>query len=93
MQATEKAGLIKLFEVAYLTALKGRLFSYYSSLVKLKKIHGVKSLEKYKHKNSCKEFIDYTSDYLINEDVKNKLLRTKFIGVLNDGTADAAVLD
>ena len=80
MQATEKAGLIKLFEVAYLTALKGRSFLDYSSLVKLKKMYGVKFLEKYKHKNSCREFIDYTSDYLINEDVKNKLLRTNLLG-------------
>ena len=44
MQATEKAELIKTFEVAYLSALKGRPFSNYSSL--LDKINGVKFLKK-----------------------------------------------
>ena len=48
------------------------------------------SLEKYKNRNSCREFIDYTKDYLLNKDVKNELLRTNFIGILNDGTADKA---
>ena len=37
MQGTEKAKLIKLFEVAYLIALKERPFSDYSSLLKLEK--------------------------------------------------------
>ena len=63
MPATEKAGLIKLFEVAYLTALKGRPFSHFTSFLEFEKIHGVKFLEKYEHRNSCREFIDYTSDY------------------------------
>ena len=49
----------------------------------------MKFLEKYEHRNSCREFIDYFSDYLFNKDVKNKLLTTKFIGVLNDGTTDS----
>ena len=53
----------------------------------------MKFLEKYEHRNSCREFIDYTSDYLFNKDVKNKLLRTSFIGVLNDGTTDAAIVE
>ena len=37
VQATEKARLIKLFEVGYLIALKERPFSDYSSLLKLEK--------------------------------------------------------
>ena len=35
---------------------------------------------------------NYTSKYLLNKDVKNKLLRTNFIVVLNVGTTDAAVI-
>ena len=54
---------------------------------------GEKFLEKYEHRNSCREFIDYFSDYLFNKDVKNKLLRTNFIGVLNDGTTDTAIIE
>ena len=46
MQAIENAGLIKQFEVAYLTALKGRPFSDFSSLLELEKIYRVKFLEK-----------------------------------------------
>ena len=88
MQATKKAGLIKLFEVASLIALKGSPFSEYSSLLEIKKILQVKFLEKCEHRNSCREFIDYANDYLFDKDVKNKLLRTYFIGVLNDGTTD-----
>ena len=53
----------------------------------------MKFLEKYEHRNSCREFIDYFSDYLFNKDVKNKLLTTKFIGVLNDGTTDTAIVE
>ena len=93
MQTTEKAGLMKLFEVAYLIALKGRPFSDYSYLLELEKIHGVKFLEMYEHRNSCREFIDYTSSYLVNKDVKNKLLKTNLIGVLNDGTTNAAIVE
>ena len=37
--------------------------------------------------------IDYTSDYLFNKDVKNKLLRINFIGVLNDGTTSAEIVE
>ena len=73
-------------------ALKGRPFLDYSPHLGLEKLHGVKFLEKYEHRNSCIEFIDYISDYLFNKDVKNKLLRTNFIGVLNDGTTDEATV-
>ena len=52
MQATEKAGLIKLFQIASLIALKGRSFSDYSLLLDFEKIHGAKFLEKYEHGNS-----------------------------------------
>ena len=93
MQATEKAALIKLSEVDYLIALKGRPFLDYSSLLALKKIHGVQFLEKYEHRNFFREFIDYTSDYLFNKDLRNKLLRTNFIGVLFDRTTDAAIVE
>ena len=86
MQATEKAGLIKLFQIASLIALKGRSFSDYSSLLDFEKIHGVKFLEKYEHGNSWRELINNTSDYLFNKDAKKKVLRTNFTGVLNDGT-------
>ena len=79
--------------MAYLIALKGRPFSDYSSLLELEKTHGVKFLEKYDHRNSCREFIDYTCDYLFNKDVKNKLLRTNLIGVPNDGTTDATIVE
>lgn len=58
MQATEKAGLIKLFQIASLIALKGRSFSDYSSLLDFEKIHGVKFLEKYEHGNSWRELIN-----------------------------------
>ena len=91
MQATEKAGLIKLFQIASLIALKGRSFSDYSSLLDFEKIHGVKFLEKYEHGNSWRELINNTSDYLFNKDAKKKVLRTNFTGVLNDGTTDAAI--
>ena len=53
----------------------------------------MKFLEKYEHRYYWKEFIDYTSDYLFNKDVRNKLLRTNFIGVLNDETSDTAILE
>ena len=53
----------------------------------------MKFLGKYEHRNSCIEFIDCTSDYLFNKDVKNELLGTNFIAVLNDGTTDPAIAE
>ena len=79
--------------MAYLIALKLRPFSDYGSLLKLQKIHGVKFLEKYEHRSFSRGFTDYSSDYLFSKDVNNKLLRTNFIWVLNDGTPDAAVVE
>ena len=94
VQAIEKAWFIKQFEAIYLITLKGRPFSDYSVLSKLEKIHRVKFLEKYEYRNSCREFICYTSDFKLSyKDVKNKPLRTNFIDVLNDGTADVEIVE
>ena len=79
--------------MTYLVALNERPFSDYSSLLELEKLHKVKFIEKYEHRNSCGEFINYTRDYLFSKYVKNKLLRTNFIGVLNDGTTDEAIVE
>ena len=53
----EKESLHKLFEVAYLTAKKGRPFTDYHDLIELEKLHGVKFDVTYDNKNACADLI------------------------------------
>lgn len=85
MKEGEEKDLIKLFEVAYLIALKGRPFTNFSNLSKF--------LEKYENRVACQDFISATGDYFFSESVKSKLEHANVIGILNDGTADAATIE
>ena len=49
--AKENESLQKLFEVAYLIAMKGRPFTDFPDYIRLEKLHGVKVL--YNHRNAC----------------------------------------
>ena len=92
MKEGKEKGLIKLFEIAYLIALGGRLFTNFSNLVELERLHCVK-FEKYENQVACQDFISATGDYLFSEFVKSKLERANFIGILNDRTGDAATIE
>ena len=67
MKESEEKGLIKLFDIAYLTALRGRLFTYFSNFVELGRLNGIKFLEKYENRVVCQDFISATGDYFFSE--------------------------
>ena len=46
MKEGKEKGLIKLFEIAYLIALRGRPYTNFSNLVELERLQGIKFLEK-----------------------------------------------
>ena len=46
MKEGKEKGLIKLFEIAFLIALRGRLFTDFSNLMELQRLHSIKFLEK-----------------------------------------------
>ena len=73
MKEGKEKGLIKLFEIAYLIALRGRLFTGFSNLVELVRLHSIKLLENYKNQVAYQDFISATGDYLFSEIVKSKL--------------------
>ena len=93
MKEGEEKSLIKLFEIAYLIAIRGRPFTNFSNLMKLEKLHSIKFLEKYKNRVACQDFISATRDYFFSEFVRSKLECTDFIGIWNDRTTDAAPIE
>ena len=93
MSENERHMLVRSFEVAYYLAKKGRPYSDFPELIELEKMHGVKFLSSYGHRNACKEFIHFISVTIFNENVKNKLLRANFVSVLCDGSTDSSIVE
>ena len=93
MKEGEEKSLIKLFEIAYLIAIRGRPLTNFSNLVKSEKLHSIKFLKKYKNWVACQDFISATGDYFFSEFVRSKLECTNFIGIWNDRTIDAATIE
>ena len=54
MSENERHMLVRSFEVAYYIAKKGRPYSDFPELIELEKMHGVKFLSSYGHRNACK---------------------------------------
>ena len=91
MSENERHTLVQSFEVAYYIAKKGRPYSDFPELIELEKMHGVKFLSSYGHRNACKQFIHFISETIFNENVKNKLLN--FVTVLCDGSTDSSLVE
>ena len=68
-------------------------FNNFSNLVELERLHDVKCLEKYENWVACQDFISATGNYFFSEFVKSKIDCVNFIGILNDGTTDAATIE
>ena len=93
MSENERQMLVRSFEVAYHLAKKGRPYSDFAELIELEKMHGVKFLSSYGHRNACKQFIHFISETIFNENVKNKLLHANFVSVLCDGSTDSSIVE
>lgn len=93
MSENERKMMKQLFEVSYFIGKQGRPFSDFPQLLELEKLHGVNFPSSYGHRNACKEFIQYTSETIFEETIKNKVLRANFISVLCDGSTDSGILE
>ena len=84
MTVTEKDGLCKLFQIAYLNAHKARPFVDFADWVEWTELNGVKfNVTAYKNRTQCTEFVNFISSTIFKEDVKNKLSRANFISVFS----------
>ena len=61
--------------------------------MELERLHGVKFIENCENRVACQDFISATGDNFFSEFVKSKLEHANFIGILNDGTTDAATIE
>ena len=77
MKEGEVKGLIKLFEIAYLkkAGRRRRLFTNFSNLMELERLHSIKFIEKYQNRVACQDFISATGDNFFLKFVK---VKTKF---------------
>lgn len=91
----EKNAVIKLFDIAYLIASKGRPYSDFNDLIELEKLHGVKFLEPSAYENhmACKLLIHYASKALYEKELKSKIKKANFVTILADGATDAALTE
>ena len=84
MSDTEREGLCKLFQTAYLNAYKARPFVDFTDWVQLAELNGIKfNVTAYKNRIQCTEFVNFISKTLF-EDVKSKLKNANFIAVFCD---------
>ena len=93
MSEGEKDSLMRLFDLAYLIAIKGRPYTDFPDFVELEKMYGVKYSVRYNHNNACTEFINYIKDSIFDAKVKSKLKRVNFVSVLCDGSTDSAIIE
>ena len=94
MSDTEREGLCKLFQIAYLNAYKARPFVDFTDWVEWAELNGIKfNVTAYKNRIQCTEFVNFISKTLFEEDVKSKLKNANFIAVFCNGSTDSAVIE
>ena len=94
MSDTEREGLCKLFQIAYLNAYKARPFVDFTDWVEWAELNGIKfNVTAYKNRTQCTKFVNFISKTLFEEDVKSKLKNANFIAVFCDGSTDSAVTE
>ena len=94
MSLNEQSALRKLFEIAYLIALKGHAFTDFKDLIELEKIHEVKfQAGSYENESACKDFIFTIAEYFFNKQILQKLKSVNFIAILCDGSTDKGIVE
>ena len=94
MPDTEREGLCKLFQIAYLNAYKARPFVDFTDWVEWAELNGIKfNVTAYKNCTQCTKFVNFISKTLFEEDVKSKLKNANFIAVFCNGSTDSAVIE
>ena len=84
----------KLFHNAYFIASKGRLYTDFSDLVELEKLHEVKfvSSGSYANETAYKDFISFCSKSIFDANIRDKFDCTSFTSVLCDGSTGLGLL-
>ena len=94
MSDTEREGLCKLFEIAYLNAYKARPFVDFTDCVEWAGLNGIKfNVTAYKNSTQCTKFVSFINKTLFEEDVKSNLKKANFIAAFCDGSTDSAVIE
>ena len=94
MSDTEREGLCKLFQIAYLNAYKARPFVDFTDWVEWAELNGIKfNVTAYKNCTQCTKFVNFISKTLFEEDVKSKLKNRNFFAVFCNGSTDSAVIE
>ena len=94
MSDTEREGLCKLFQIAYLNAYKARPFVDFTDWVEWAELNGIKfNVTAYKNRIQCTEFVNFISKTLFEEDVKSKLKMQTLSQLFCDGSTDSAVIE
>ena len=82
MSDTEREGLCKLFQIAYLNAYKARPFVDFTDWVEWAELNGIKfNVTAYKNRTQCTKFVNFIGKTSSEEDVKSKLKNANFITV------------
>ena len=92
MSERERVSLLKKIDIAHFVAFEEMAFTKYKKLVKLEDRHGVTLGEAYGGDDACKNFVRAING-AVKDKLKGKLDRVKFIGIMADGSTDAAVKD
>ena len=94
MSDTEREGLCKLFQIAYLNAYKARPFVDFTDWVEWAELNGIKfNVTAYKNRTQCTKFVNFISKTLFEEDVKSKLKMQTLSQLFCDGSTDSAVIE
>ena len=91
MSEKERSSLLEKIEVAHFVAYEEMAFTKYEKL-KLEKRHRVPLGEAYGGDNACKNFVRAIHGAMEGE-LKTELDEAKFVGIMADGSTDAAVKD
>ena len=92
MSEAERTTLLKKIEIAHFVAYEEMAFTKYKKLVKLEERHGVSLGKSYGGDDACKQFLRGINGAMEDE-LKMKLDEAKFVGIMADGSTDAAVKD
>ena len=92
MSEAERASMLKKIEIAHFVTYEEMAFTKYKKLVKLEERHGVSLGESYGGDDACKHFVRGINGAM-EDKLKMKLDEAKFVGIMADGSTDAAVKD
>ena len=84
--------VMKKIDIAHFVTFEEMAFTKYKKLLRLEERHGVTLGEAYGGDDACKDFVRAINGAMEDE-LKEKLDRVKFIGIMADGSTDAAVKD